>query len=280
MRKRKKREGQDEKAFQKVAFAYANADSDFWFVWYCRIIVADAEADKVEIEKALRGFLKSVLNVFHLPDKIHDVIQKYDIKIAKLWEDVLEDKWEAQLRYYVMNHDAECINRVRAYLKDTFASDHEKYVNFELLVMEKQIIAGPEESIVDYYNTLKNYADVKLHYEEAKDYSVAVKIREFIKLENVDKIQALNKLKEAVDVRADFADGIGKFLQEYQSLEKERIASQNQEMQQLRNQVLQQVYFLLDNGLNQEALQIVQQLKAMFPGDLEIEKLDTAIEIK
>lgn len=267
-------EEQDENVFQRVAFVYAKADSDFWFVWYCRIMVADAEGDKAEIENALRGFLKSILNGFHLPDKIHDVIKKYDIKIAKLWEDVLEDQWEAQLRYYVMNHDAECINKVRLYLNDAFASDHEKYVNFELLVMEKQIIAGPEASILDYYNILKNYADVKLHYEEAKDSSAAVKIREFIELENVDKIQALNKLKEAVDVRADFADGIGKFLQEYQSLEKERAVSQNQEMQQLRNQVLQQVFVMLDNGMRNEALQIIQQLKQMFPNDVEILELE------
>ena len=45
-------------------------------------------------------------------------------------------------------------------------------------------------------------------------------------------------------------------------------------MLMLRNQVLQQVYMLRDNGMKREALQIVQQLKGMFPEDEEIAALE------
>lgn len=181
-------EKENEKLFKKVALVYAKADSNFWFIWYCRIIAADASGDKVKIEEAFKGFLKSVLNVFHLPDKLHEIILKYDIQIAKLWEEVLEDKWDEQMTYYVTNHDVECIHRLRRYLKCYFSEEDEKYVAFEKLVQEKENAAKP-------------------------------------------KIELL----------------------------------------EIRNKVLQQITVLCDNGMKKEALQVIQQLKSMFPDDEEIE---------
>lgn len=270
-------EEKDSSLFIKVANAFAQADEDYWFVWYCRIVLADEEGDIANIEDSLKGFMKSVLNGFYLPDKVHEIIQKNNIKIAKLWEEVLGDKWNAQISYYVKNQADALIDKLRIYLCDVFEPDDEKYIEFELLVKEKQILLGPDKSLLDYYNILKDYADFSVRYQEVKSMPVAMKISEFIQFENVDTIRALNKLKEIVDIRPEFADAIGTFLHAYPRLENERIINQSNEMIQLRNQVLQQVYMLRDNGMKQEALQIVQQLKGMFPGDKEILELENSM---
>lgn len=266
-------EKKDEKAFLKIAYVFSQTKEEFWFVWYCRIILADAQGEKKEVENALAGFLQSVNNIFYLPEKVYELVNKHEIKIAVLWDNVTKEKWEAQMAYIIEHYDIDFVNKIREYLCEVYVSEDWQVQYVDTLLVEKQIKNGPQETIIKYYNLLCRYAEMCEEENQA-----AKSIKAFIELEKTDKIQALNKLKEVVVVRADFAEGIGAFLQGYSDLETQRTSSENQEMLQLRNQVLQQVQVLLDNDLKQEALQIVQQLKAMFPGDLEIEKLETAIE--
>ena len=80
----------------------------------------------------------------------------------------------------------------------------------------------------------------------------------------------MKHLKAAVDACPDFAEGIGKYMGAYGDLEKQRAAKQRKEMQQLRNQVVEQVKGMMAAGQNAEAIAIVAQLKQMFPEDLEI----------
>lgn len=268
-------EKKDEKAFLKIAYAFSQTKEEFWFVWYCRIILADAQGEKKEVENALAGFLKSVNNIFYLPEKVYELVEKYEIKIAVLWDDISKEKWKVQMAYIIEHYDLDFVNKIREYLCEAYVSDDWQIQYVDTLLVEKMIKKGPQDSITEYYNLLCRYAEMCEEENQA-----AKSIKEFLDLEKVDKIQALNKLKEVTDIRLDFVEGIGKFLQNYPKLEEERARIQKEEMQNLRNQVMQQVIELNRQGQIQAALQIVQQLKQMFPEDLEVMAISLELRLK
>ncbi len=285
-------EQKDEAAFEKIAYAFAQADADFWFIWYTRMVVANAKNDKSALESALEGFVKSVPNVFHLPEKVYELIQKKDIQVALIWAKVLEDDWQVQVKYFVNNHDSKQVDIVRKFLNKTFTAEDWQLVSFELAVMEKHIEEGPKEpwNLSSYYDVLKNYAIVSIGYfnsfcrqsaqEIPEEVMAAVKIKEYIDVESQDKIQALNNLKDAVEIYPKFADGIGKFLHSYPELERQRARKQKVEMCQLRDQVMEQVKVMAASGQEQAAMQIMQQLKQMFPEDLEVIALGLELRLQ
>lgn len=139
------------------------------------------------------------------------------------------------------------------------------------------ILAGPKFwDLLSYYEALKQYAMAggQLHIPAAQ------KIGEYIEQEAQNKVQALGKLKEAVDLFPEFAEGIGRFMHSYEDLEKQRAEHQKKEMEALRIQVIDQVKSMLASGQTQAASQIVGQLKQMFPEDLEVAALALEVRIK
>ena len=98
----------------------------------------------------------------------------------------------------------------------------------------------------------------------------AIKGLTYVELEAQDKVSALTKLKECVELYPKFADAIRKYIQMYSDLEKQRERKQKAELLQLRNQVVLQVQDMLEKGQAGEALAIITQLKQMVPDDLEL----------
>lgn len=151
------------------------------------------------------------------------------------------------------------------------------------------IMDGPrEDDVLGYYNALQKYVQaVSLWYdfvqeqdavvylgEELPGYiQAAIAIGDYIELEPQDEVQALGKLKDAVDVFPELAEGMGKFLHSYEKLENQRVEIQRNEMENLRVQVIGQVKVMLEAGQIEIALQIATQLKQMFPNDLEVDEL-------
>ena len=48
----------------------------------------------------------------------------------------------------------------------------------------------------------------------------------------------------------------------------------SQEMMELATQIKEQLRLLIDNGMRQQALEVLQQVKKMLPGDEELEQLE------
>lgn len=157
----------------------------------------------------------------------------------------------------------------------------------------QNVIEGPrEDDMIGYYDTLQQYVQATCQWydflqeqellgvlgERTPGYlQAAVNISDYIEFEPKDRVQALSKLKEAVECLPEFAEGIGKYLHSYGELEKQRGAIQKNEMETLRTQVINQVKAMIVAGQPQAASQIVAQLKQMFPGDEEIIELDISI---
>lgn len=162
-----------------------------------------------------------------------------------------------------------------------------------LIQLERQVLVGPGLQMLEYYEVLKRYVEQKVQqYIQGRDakptldsqipaeVQAAIKIQEYIELEAQDKIKAMSALKEAVDQCPRFAHAFGRLFHFYPRLEQERAMKQKQEMQDLRTQVLGQVHTMLEAGQTQAAIQIIGQLKQMFPEDLEVAQKALEIRLK
>lgn len=282
-------EEKDEEVFLKFAKACAQTKQTFWYICYCKAIVADLEEKKEKVEETIKDLLGELANVFYLPDRIYTIIDKYDIKIAKLWSMISNSEWQNQINQFVNSCDDEYIDKVYSYLRDVYEGEDWRVLSLETAFVEKQVIEGPKEDILAYYDLLKNYATVKIiHYQAIcqetdaipKDILAAEKILRYTETDMQDKVFALRQLKEAAELYPVVADGLGAFLHRYTELESHRVQYQMDEMEALRVQVLTQVRGMLDGGQTAEAFEILVQLKQMFPGDVEVEQLSLELQRK
>lgn len=228
---------EDTKRFAKLAYIFAQADADFWFIWYMKVVEAASRKD------------------------------------AHLLEQMSDDAWEENVRAFVNQANEIQIECVRGDLTSLFAQEDWRIGCFENIMIERLVIDGPKNlgNLEQYADVLKAYANVNY---VLKSTSLAVeKIRAYVELETQDSLEAFRQLKSAVEICPDFATGIGKFIGCYSDLEKQRAEKQRAEMNALRAQVLNQVKALAANGQKKEALAIIQQMKQMFPDDLEVTTL-------
>ena len=228
---------EDAKRFAKLAYIFAQAEADFWFIWYMKVVDAAGRKD------------------------------------AHLLEQMSDDAWEENVRAFVNQANETQIERVREDLTSLFEQEDWQIGCFENIIIERLVIDGPKDlgNLEQYADVLKAYANVNY---VLKSTSLAVeKIRAYVELEAQDSLEAFRQLKSAVEICPDFATGIGKFTGYYSDLEKQRAEKQRAEMNALRAQVLNQVKALAANGQKREALAIIQQMKQMFPDDLEVTTL-------
>lgn len=251
-------ESENPEAFLHLVPMYAKVQSDFWFIWYMKMLQADSQKNKKEVEKAMVGLLHAIANVFYLTDTVYRIAAKYNIILPVLWEKVAGDDWERQLRVYVSETEEVHLRHTQQLMIAAYRPDSQAIQTLSRAIQEKYIIAGPREvwNLEEYYILLKNYFG----------------------LEEKDKIQDLTKLKEAVAEYPKFAEGIGTFIRLYPEFERQRAEKQRKEMEALRVQVIEQVKGMIASGQTQAALQIVGQLKQMFPEDLEVATL--ALEVR
>ncbi len=253
-------EQSNQEAFAKLIPIYARVDSDFWFIWYMKLLYADIERNKKGVIKSIEGLLYAIDNVFYLTDKVYEIVSKYSVILPPLWEKVAGDDWERQLKVYVAGVDNARLNHTQKLIIEAYGQNSMALAAFNRTVQEKYIIAGPDQ----FWNLEEYY----------------VLLRDYFGLEEQDKLQDLNKLKAAVESNPQFAEGIGAFIKLYSEFERQRAEKQRKEMEALRIQVIEQVKGLSANGQKQAALQIVGQLKQMFPEDLEVAALALEVRLK
>lgn len=285
-------EQKDASAFEKIAYAFAQVESDFWYIRYCGVVNADRNSDKKEIEAEVERLVEVLPNAFFMPDKVYEIIDKWDIKIAQIWNKVLQNQWLEKSSFFVQNVEDVYIDKAYDYILDAYDQTDWRAESFPIALMERQIKKGMNVQVLDYHNLLCDYAERKLvcYYYFCEEYGAeanvpievraAAKFKDYVEAEETDIKLALTCLKEAAVACPDFANGIAEFFQFYSEMGRQREARKHEEMEQLRIEVMEQINTMLKAGDVGAALQIVGQLKQMFPGDLEVAELALAIRLK
>lgn len=196
--------------------------------------------------------------------------------------------------------DVFCNKDLRAHFRKAILENEITSVNefqvclYDLVNAMQVVIDGPiDNDLLSYHQSLHQYVQAICQWydfvetqgtpgerrDEVPGYlQAAMDISDYLELETSDTIQALGKLKNAVEALPDIADGMGRFLHNYSDLEKQRAEKQMNEMETLRIQVIEQVKSMLAAGQTDAAIQIIGQLKQMFPEDLEVSEL--ALEVR
>lgn len=285
-------ENKDKKAFERIVYAFSKIESEFWYIRYCQVINSDLQKDKDAVEKRLECLIEVLPNAFFMPDRMYEIIDKYGIKVAKIWNKVLKDKWIEAAVHLVNHADDIYIDKAYDYILDVYDQTNWRAQSLPVALLEKQVIAGTNNKVLDYHNLLCEYAQNKLMLysqfceengqadEVSSDVHAAIKIQEYAENEVGDVRKALNALKEAAEIYPVYSNGIGQFFKFYGELEKQRQKKQKEEMEALRLEVIGQVNALLQAGQIDTALQILGQLKRMFPEDLEVAELALSVRLK
>lgn len=167
---------------------------------------------------------------------------------------------------------------------------------FGLEMALQTLIDGPQEGDMiryykafgEYVNALCDWNDFMEQQGEAETQSermvgyfqAAISINAYLEMEKQNVVEALRCLKEAAEALPEIAEGVGRFVNSYEELDKQRAELQKKEMDMLRVQVISQAKTMLEMGQVQAAKQIIEQLSMMFPGDVEINELTKVLQKK
>lgn len=278
--------GRDD-AFYKVMHVFAQVDVEDWYIWYAKLLDADYQKDKTAVKKALKGFLDTVQNIFHIPKRIYKIAEAYQVEICEYWGKISPDRWKTSVKEYARTAEKEHLVHTRESIENTFEKENWRYQYFQLAVLERYVVRGPEtpDALIEHVQRLKTFADETLDFygnyyknnvfRETQillpaEVKAAIKIMEFIEVEQQDKARGLACLKEAAVCYPIVANGIKKFLKQYPELERQRTRKKKEELLKLRNQILAQVKTMLEAGQAEQAIAVLGQLKQMVPNDLEV----------
>lgn len=137
----------DEAAFQKVAYVFSKMESDFWYICYCRIIEADARGDKADVENAIEELLREMSVVCYMPDRVYEIIDKYDIKIALLWDKVVGEQWTEHVKHLVNNSEDVYIDKAYDYLLDVYEESDWRVMDLVSALQEKLLLIQQREEM-------------------------------------------------------------------------------------------------------------------------------------
>ena len=248
-------------------------------------ILVCCQLEKGNIETLIENYEKLCWNE-KIICSIEDV-EKYMVRamwklpyhpiFTRVMLDVFRNKdFKVHFRKEILSEERECTNDFQICLYDLA-----KYM--------QELVDGPQENdLIRYHQSLQFYLQSVVQWcdfvEGREGFNIqeqgipgylqaAMDIGDYLELESADTIQALGRLKDAVEVLPDIADGVGRFIHNYSELENQRMKNQHAEMEALRVQVIGQVKAMLAAGQKEAAIQIIGQLRQMFPEDREVAEL-------
>lgn len=288
-------EKKSQQACRKIMYAYANAESDDWYIWYARIRSAGFENNKESFESAVKGFYRTFFNVLAIPPAVSSLAEEFSVDIYREWKAVPADKWKKNVRQYIKDVENEHVSNTRKKIEEVFVPEDWKYQFFQLVLLEKKAAKGPNGpgKLMGYHEILAQLVNTSLQFYE-KYYrqeafvqypevlpdtlQAVLWIKKFLDLETQDRKKALECLKESILRCPEWASGIRAFLEQYPELESQRAHKRKEELYNLRNQIVAQVEEMLAKGQANQALAVIAQLKQMLPDDLEV--LELALRAK
>lgn len=290
-----KKKNADPLAYKNLMQIFAKGELEHWYVWYARIYIALKDKNTQSVLEAIDGFVQLGTNVFMLPANIYEALDVYGIKLTNQWEKVEATKWIANVRSYTLDAPEEHLSFVKNQIKGSLSEGSWRRCLFELGLFERKVAQGPKErwDMRIYQEALRTYATETIEYygcyyrEETFAYyqellpshvQAAISILTYLELEEANASTAVGHLKRAALAYAPLAKGIKEFLRLYGEYEKQKARRKQQELENLRNQVVAQVKTLLENGEAEQALAIITQLKQMVPDDLEV--INLALEAR
>jgi len=112
---------------------------------------ADVRESKDDVEHAMEELLNVLPVVCYMPDRLYGVIDKYDIKVALLWDKVAGEQWTSHVSRLVNECEDIYIDKAYDYLLNVYEEDDWHVNCLVSALQEKMLLAQQREEM----NTLR-----------------------------------------------------------------------------------------------------------------------------
>lgn len=274
----------------------AKLGGDEWYLYYIKLLDAEQKDRKDEYPLYLRGIFKTVQNVFLSYDNLCEFAERNKISLEEYYLEVPHQKWGADLGEFIEKASARVRNTLRDYMTSIRTKENWRYSYFDMRMTEVDIVVnqdcGSYKGLHDLFmefarQTLSFYRsyyrqEVFEHYVELlpEPCQAAVYIWRALSLQDTDREQAMEALKNSVAVYPLFTEAIKTYIRLYgaEQLRKEKAA--RDEMRELTGKIKNEVRSLMDKGMLKEAAAVMEQLKRLLPQDLEVANMNLQIRLR
>lgn len=275
----------------------AQMEGEFWYIWYVKLIVADEDGADADYQALFSGFCRNTPDVFLTPDILTDIVKRHGASVEEGYLSVPYEAWERQLREYTGKVDAGYLRATEQELLAVKSRENVRYdIAFLWLAYGRAVRA---QSFDEIEQGLKDYGARAAEF--ARKYYAPPIPQNYPEL-LPDKVQAGFFLAQAFAVcgaggqNAAFAGwkfgtqemaymdaaactdaALAPVLARYRGERgrewQKRVMREREEMRQLEKKVKEQVQAALDGERFAEAVEILEQLAAIRPRDLEVARM-------
>ena len=278
---------EESEQFRNIMAIYARAEADEGTIWYARACVADWNEDREAVAAAIKDFFRTAENVFRIPSKLCEIAKKYEVDIYQYWREVPPTMWKEHVRdYFEWASEENCkltIDRVM----QVFEPLEWRCIYFMIGEMAREVRRGIGDisQLNNYHKILDSFSSMTILYYQRYyrqelfttytellplQVQVAIKIAEYVRLEEQNLEQAIANLEECAQLYPDFAKPLRRYIKWPEELRRQRVAARRDARREQRRNLIEQVEQLIKDGKGQEALEEVSKLKELYPKDLEI----------
>lgn len=288
-------EQKDTEAKKALFYVLNQITAMHWYVWSAKVVVADMNQNMEDLIAALQGLFSSISNVFLVPKEITQIIKKNNISQEVLYLSVPFETWKKHLQEFIEKVSERDMLITEWEITAMKTQDNIRYDYFFARVAEAKVLYGAGEQEYEKKKAhLKNFSQKSMDFlrkyyqshvfEETPELlpeygQAALLIEKAFVLEESNPKEMLHIIKGVVGVYPTFTNVIRGFISAYGIEQDAKKRRQREEMRKLKEQILAQVYSLVEQKQYKQALAIVQQLKQMQPEDLELVALGLEIRL-
>lgn len=291
------RREQDIEACRALMRMTAQMEGEFWYIWYVKLIVADEEAADADYQALFCGFCRNTPDVFLTPDILTDIVKRRGASVEEGYLSVPYEAWEEQLREYTGKVDIDCLRATEQELLAVKSRENVRYdIALVWLAYGRAVRARgfdeTERGLKDYGaralefaqkyfapSVLKNYPEllpgrVRAGFFLAQAFAAHGADGQNAAFAGWDfSTQEMAYLNCAAGADAGLAPVLARYRSQRGPEWQKRIMREQKEMRQLEKKVKERVQAALDGEQFAEAAEILEQLAAIRPQDLEVARM-------
>lgn len=264
------------------------------YKWYA--LVCDKAARQAEeLPEAVHQYFAHADNIFHVPERMRGIAKENGSIFEDAYLRVPMNRWKEQIRDIIAETDRDAFQEIEDFLRSLKTKDDVHYRYFAMRAAEANLLYEREWDCASCEDALRNFADMTMefnrHYYRPEIFTVcrsllppSVRAAYWIQagFEKEDYADCVACLANAVDNYKGLSDIVKTYIRLYKEEEyaKEQQAKDAaKELRKLIREVKAKVKQLMADRMFDEAAEVLGQLKAMCPDDLEVVSLNLRIHL-
>ena len=287
-----------EEQFARIIRIFSQVSSKYYYIDYLRVLNVRLGGDSRRLPEYFETLFDKVLDIFQLDDRAWEVARQYRVELEPLFLKIPFDSWKDGVVWFCGNSTLELIQKRVRLVQAMQRSENIRYSFFYIKTLEARLMLGEaKENLGALRELLADFTEQTLTFYHAYYKQQAFKgdmdmlpvaCRAAVHLEAAlaseeigDERLVLTNYKECAGICPSLDPAISAYAHLYadEVHRSQKDASRAAlELQLMAEQVLKKVPVLLEAGKHAEALQTVQQLRALLPDDERIQQLEEQLQ--